>query len=67
MWKMRLRWKFVFVTLLVAGVAVLWNNEDAREKFCHEVDVLRDFLNQLATGYEPWQVCDALVREEPYS
>ena len=57
--KMRLRWKLVFLTLLVAGGGVLWKNDDARAQFFRELETIRDFLNQLTTGYEPWQVCTA--------
>ena len=55
---MRLRWKLVFLALLVAGGALIWQNDGARAQLIHELEVTRDFCNKLADGCEPWQVCD---------
>lgn len=54
--KMRLRWKLVFLAICVAAGGLIWQNADARAQFIHEMDVLRNFCNRLADGYEPWQV-----------
>jgi sphinganine-1-phosphate aldolase len=53
---MRLRWKLVFLALLVAGGALIWQNDGARAQLIHELEVTRDFCNKLADGCEPWQV-----------
>lgn len=46
----------MFLTLLVAAGGLIWQNDDARAQFVRELEVLRDFFNRLADGYEPWQV-----------
>lgn len=53
---MQLRWKLVFLALCAAAGGLMWQNADARAQFVHEMEILRDFFNHLAEGYEPWQV-----------
>lgn len=53
---MQLRWKLVFLALCAAVGGLMWQNADARAQFVHEMEILRDFFNHLAEGYEPWQV-----------
>lgn len=58
---MRLRWKLFFLAVLAVGGGLVWQNEDAKRQLFRELGNLRDFLNQLAAGYEAWQVGPYLI------
>ena len=53
---MRQRLKLVFLILLTVSGAIVWQNDDAKTRFFRELETVRDFINHLASGYEPWQV-----------
>lgn len=46
----------MFLILLTVGGAIVWQNDAAKTKLFRELVTVRDFINHLATGYEPWQV-----------
>ncbi len=51
-----MRWKWLFLCVLVVGAGFLWQNEEARKELWRELQYARKTLNDLAGGYEPWQV-----------
>lgn len=53
----------MFLALLALGGGLVWQNDEARAQLFHELETLRTFFNDLATGYEPWQVSEALCTE----
>ena len=46
----------MFLILLTVGGAIVWQNDAAKTKLFRELVTVRDFINHLASGYEPWQV-----------
>ena len=53
---MRPTWRLVFLSLLVAAGALVWQSETAATQLLRELNNLRETFNRLAQGYEPWQV-----------
>lgn len=51
-----MRWKWLFFCLVAVGAGLVWQNEKARSELWRELQLGRETLNNLAGGYEPWQV-----------
>ncbi len=51
-----MRWKWLFLCVLVVGAGFVWQNEKVRKELWRELQYGREALNRLAGSYEPWQI-----------
>ena len=53
--------KVLFVLIVGAALAIVWESPTARKQLIDETTCLRNFINDYSKGYEPWQIIAVTV------